>query len=362
MELGWIDDIPSLNNESDIAVLGNVQETPRYNTSGEAWVDGVQVDFAFYDATLVDRFIINCTREKAINMSTYAWVEWTAPILEGTIYEGELPPPAEDFDLFFEYGAETGIWQPPLSTHTDINPQYYPEYLKIRVVSSSPTPRSGTQSLRLDNERYTYYLEHGSYMTGGHSEVHKSISLSTTEFYVSFWVYIPSSDIGYPSGSWAINIFKMWERRDNNDNQYGGIGNLQISLAIDVRTPTQFITGGLRHQEFDSGGSLVVSETYGAWGSSSTTPFTQFDQWVRFQMYVKRSTGSIGEVKWWVGDSLLYEYTGKTSYGDVSTLTYQGAHFNCYMGTTQTHDFWVAFDDIVIANSYVPLDYRVDKS
>ncbi|UCE28960.1 MAG: hypothetical protein JSV85_06795, partial [Candidatus Bathyarchaeota archaeon] len=111
IELSWTDVIPYLYDELGIDVLGNVQQTPRYNMSGEAWVDGAQVDFAFYDATLVDRFVINCTSEKAINMSTHAWVEWTAPILEGTIYS-QLPPD-EELGIFFEYGAESGVLQPP---------------------------------------------------------------------------------------------------------------------------------------------------------------------------------------------------------------------------------------------------------
>ena len=93
IELGWTPDIPYLYNESGIGVFGNVQQTPRYNMSGEALVDGVWVNSTFFDKTLVDRFVVNCTQEKAINMSSYIWVEWTAPILEGTTY-GDVQPPA----------------------------------------------------------------------------------------------------------------------------------------------------------------------------------------------------------------------------------------------------------------------------
>ncbi len=74
-------DLPKL--QTAIRVIGRVKSTPRYGTKGEVWADGVLVERDF-DTTLPDRFIINTTEEKAIALSMEPWVQWIAPMLEGT--------------------------------------------------------------------------------------------------------------------------------------------------------------------------------------------------------------------------------------------------------------------------------------
>mgnify|MGYP000610131827 CR=1 FL=1 len=86
VELMGLADIPTL--QAAVNVLGNVKSTPRYGTTGEVWHGGIWREINF-DTTLVDRFIIDATEEKAIALSVEPWVEWTAPAKTGTVYDGK---------------------------------------------------------------------------------------------------------------------------------------------------------------------------------------------------------------------------------------------------------------------------------
>lgn len=82
-------DLPKLQGEPGVVVAGNVKSTPRYGTEFQAWTDGVW-ESPFHelaDTTLSDRFIVECGEGKAVSLTVYPWVEWTAPILEGTVYD-----------------------------------------------------------------------------------------------------------------------------------------------------------------------------------------------------------------------------------------------------------------------------------
>ena len=88
VELARLDDLPKL--QAATKVLGQVKSTPRYGTKTEGWIAGIWKEFVA-DTTL-DRFIIDTTEEKAIALSAEPWVEWTAPMLEGTRWEVSLLP------------------------------------------------------------------------------------------------------------------------------------------------------------------------------------------------------------------------------------------------------------------------------
>ena len=93
VELGSGYQIDLLSAELDVTVLGRVISTERSGVEIDAWHDGAwqtPLDRAHgADTTLGDRYIVSCIEAKAIELSTHLdWVQWVAPALEGTTYEG----------------------------------------------------------------------------------------------------------------------------------------------------------------------------------------------------------------------------------------------------------------------------------
>jgi len=132
VELMTVDDKPTLYAEPDIVVKGMVTSSPRFGVSSEVWQDGIWQAIEC-DTTLVDRYIVECVEEKAIGLSFYGWVEWIAPILPGTVYEGQpSPPPSSSvlvlrsigIDSLSEEGGDYNNAQ-FIADHTDLYDTWY---------------------------------------------------------------------------------------------------------------------------------------------------------------------------------------------------------------------------------------------
>ncbi|MCW4051989.1 MAG: polysaccharide lyase, partial [Candidatus Bathyarchaeota archaeon] len=297
--------------------------------------------------------------EKAINMSTYAWVEWTAPILEGTIYS-QLPPD-EELGILFEYGAESGVLQPPWSlyamTHGD--PPFAPSKNEV----SSERARTGSKSM------YFYQVPPSKTGDQRHPGV-RYYDMQEKEFYLSWWTYF--------DGRWLVNDVDGWGTT---------LGGWQIFFGPSAESPGgkwRWWTGGrfYIHQT-----SRYVSFGYG-WGKHSDaldySPDAEaieqtwqsnyrvtdyLNQWVHFQLYIKFEADNTGIVRAWFNDDLFAEKTNIKT--DPSSYA-EWSQYNCVWAvseypfivvelyqSTESFESWMWVDDVVAATEKVTESYGV---
>ncbi len=343
VELGWVDDIPSLDNESDIVVLGNVQETPRYGVGGEAWVDGEWMNYDF-DTTLSDRFVVNCTQDKAINMSSYTWVEWTAPIEDGTTY-GETQPPEQELGIIFEYGAESGVVQPPW----DVAGAHGGASDGSGYAQTSTThERTGTQSVKL-YQPPPYKLEGDRRIV-----LREYIGTHEKDIYWSWWAYFPDIPVWNDADYWHTLGGIRWCINVGGTADFSG-----IALQIHQYGFLQIFYSNY----FDPNDDATVQLT-------NWKVYDHLNEWVHFQFHLKLTSDSSGVAQVWINNSLEMDLSGLQT--DPESFAAWGAGGYYYAGGSpfvgtylysekNSLEAYYYADDFVAAREKVPETYRVNE-
>jgi hypothetical protein len=86
VELFRATDDEKLFSVSDIEVLGVVTSSIRYGVAVDAWQNGLWTEGVVADTSLSDRFFVECSKGIAVRLSTEAWIEWVAPMLDDLTY------------------------------------------------------------------------------------------------------------------------------------------------------------------------------------------------------------------------------------------------------------------------------------
>ncbi|MDH5461863.1 MAG: hypothetical protein OEX09_06560, partial [Candidatus Bathyarchaeota archaeon] len=175
------------------------------------------------------------------------------------------------------------------------------------------------------------------------------LPLLPSEIWVSQWRYVPR--IPNEPLSWNT-LGKYWSAVTN---ELGQKVDLQIHIAaLDGRG---WLAGRVRTV------NLVTGEVveYHSWRGGEW----HYDEWFRVMVGIKRDRVD-GWIKWYYNDQLLSEVSGiPTIIGnDAKVWPYFSDYLTLYPEThpEQIHDIVTYMDDIVISDSYIPLDYGVLSS
>jgi len=323
IELLQTDDTPYLYNEPDIGVLGAVQQTPRYNVSGEAWVDGVWMNSIFFNTSLSDRFIVECIVKKAINMSSYAWVEWAALMLEGTTYDGELPPPdgARIFEAYFENGdlrefdGKLPDGTPEAWTRTVDGKITLVTFAGRKAVKVTINPAgSGRPRAQLGWRGGSYY--------------------KPTELWRSVLMYLPDSyELQKSDGDMLFDFHHLYYD-SSGKSVWHDIDDIKMKI---VKSDSQ-----------------VVSLFKQGW-QKSTVPIPK-NQWNYFVMWLKIANAPNGALKMWQNGQLVWDLSGiDTSeggeWGYIGTASVQ-----LYTHPDEKQGLHKYFDDFIISLTPLPIN------
>jgi hypothetical protein len=352
IELKDTDDKHYLYNEIAIDVLGIVQRTPRYGVTGEALVHGMWVNSHFFDTTLSDRFVIRCTEEEAISMSIYSWVEWIAPTLEGTTCDGASAYDGE-FGIFFEYGAESGVLQPPWDA---VGPEGSGDKGGSYVQVDDTHVRTGSQCVK--------FYQVPPIKSDAQRRVELRYVSTLKEYYLSWWAYFPSGQ-GWESediDGWGTTLggYQAFFGPPGDKWRWWTGGRFGISKSDRTILFAHGWGKSASADDFDISAEAEEQE----WATGYHIR-DYLDQWINFQVYVRWANNSQGIVRAWFNNNLVAERTGlNTDPSGYSRFTEE----DCVWGYSQPYPFiviefyqsessaergyWV--DDIIGATEKVP--------
>lgn len=254
--------------------------------------------------------------------------------------------------IFFEYGAESGVLQPPWDKVGAVG------YPSSTIIDDSHA-RSGTYSMKLYQGQPT--------KTEKERRVSNRLySTDRKEFYVSWWVYFDSqwdnqdswSTLGGwqtffgPSGEDPAGKWRWWT---GGRFQVHGNGYLQFAYGWGKAEGASDFSANAESIEQSWATSYYVSDYY--------------DQWVHFQVYVKMANGTDGTVTAWFNNNLVANKTGiKTDPSGYSEFTsnnciwannpYPWIVIELYQDTT-SFESWIWVDDVVAATEKIPQSYGV---
>jgi len=259
--------------------------------------------------------------------------------------------------IFFQYGGETGVLQPPWDFVGD------ERYGIIRVDSAHA--RTGSRSIYMyqklppksEKERRCHLRYYG--------KNHKQ-----TELFFSWWAYFDNRWLTDDPEGWGSTLggWQLWFGPETITHYWWEGGRFRIyptSRRINFEWKWGKIDGGV---DFGPSGQFWDTDYY----------ITDFlNRWVHFQVYVKIAKGNNGVVRAWFNNVLVAEKTGITTdpseypeweenpvdgtecvwrsqnggpYPDVGPELYQD---------TDSFESWIWVDDCVSAIQKVAETYRV---
>lgn len=263
---------------------------------------------------------------------------------------------SSDFGIFFEYGGETGVVQPPWD-EANGNGVWYVD---------STHARTGSKSLYMyqkappkdDYERRVHLTEQGS-------------SYQKSEVYFSWWMYVDSQAV-YPSNDWGpcYGGFQLfWGPTDEMDYWWHTDGRFYSGPSNNGQIWFGYDWLGMEDVDF-SGEAAILAE----YVATDHYLGNHLNEWVHFEVYWKMATSYTGAVKAWFNEDLVYEKTNiKTDprgYSEWYSNPINGGE--CFWLLTETPDLkielyqgnnsaenWIWVDDIVASTSRVPKSYGV---
>ena len=251
--------------------------------------------------------------------------------------------------IFFEYGAESEVLQPPLA-HAGPNGEGDHSGSNVTIVNT--VARSGTKSIMIYEK------------PPPHSDAQRRVECRTydtkTEYYMSWHTYFPSNKFtaGVDYTSWkalsgqTLRYYPSGQSRWTYKNSWGF--TLLSSGKISIRVDYTWNNG------------------YDEWYTGYTLNSTYLDTWIHFELYTKIANGTAGIHKAWINGNLVKEVTGIATdpRDDLSrwnsescdwTYGYAGEPFwkiQIYNSQGQP-ECWYYWDDVVLSDTYVPSSYHV---
>jgi len=275
--------------------------------------------------------------------------------------------------IFFEYGAESGVLQPPFDL---VGPHGSGDksgsYTKV---VSSPV-RTGTKSVEIYQKRPPK------------SDAQRRVVIMKTqetgwnkrEFYLSWWVYFPSDYAwdGPDANSFGTNLggWQLWFGPPSNRHQWRtrAIFRLRSGSSREL----QFQYSFWEFPDTNNDGDFDEDDTSRFNNNTGVYIDENLNQWIHFQLYLKMTTGSDSVVRAWVDNNLVFEKTTWTS--DITAAAPEAysdwSGENCDWMSSFNPDGYPMFrfkiyddedsgekkmniDDIVWATEKVPESYRV---
>jgi len=298
-------------------------------------------------------------------MTNKLWVRkpLLALILVATVFLAfcgfHIPPAPAVFrseDVFFEYGAEYGVLQPPWDI---VGPMGSGDHSGSSVTIDTAHVRSGSKAIKF------YQVPPTKDDAQRRVELH--YYNTKKEFYVSWWAYFPSgwenadSDWGQTIGGWQSffgppeDRWKWWT---------GG----RFGISKSSRTILFSYAWGKRGGVKDYSASAEAIEEM--W-SSAYDMSDCINQWVHFQTYVKWAKTNTGVVTAWINNELIANKTNlKTdpegySEWDSNNCAYQNGRPYPFIvieqyGGCSSPERWYWVDDIIGSDKKVIASYGVD--
>ena len=246
-------------------------------------------------------------------------------------------------DVFFEYGAESGILRPPFDhagsmgsgDHSGSYAAVVGNVARSRARSvmlyQKPPPKSDAQR-RVEMRKYD----------------------TKQEYYMSWWALFPDT---FPSGEWKAIASQTlrygvpgdtWKYKNSWGFTLTGGPPRKIRIRVDNIYRSQ-------HDEWDTG--FVLNSTY-------------LNTWIHFELYTKMGANFAGVHKAWINGILVKELTGVTNdpRSDLSRWDSEQCYFvyhdEFFMSIKLYNDrdepeCWYYFDDVVLSHTYVPSSYHV---
>jgi hypothetical protein len=262
--------------------------------------------------------------------------------------------------IFFEYGAESGILQPPWDVVGAVGDQ--PKTGSYTVVDDTHA-RTGTNSMKLyqipptksDAQRR---ISNRYYETG------------RKEFYVSWWAYFDNRWLtqdpdgwGTTLGGWQIFFGPSGEDPGGKWRWWTG-GRFHVTNSA-----RDFIFGYGWGKHADASDFSADAESIEQTWDTGYDIDDYLNQWVHFQLYIKMATDNTGVVRAWFNNNLVAEKTSiktdPSGYPEFdannciwATTEYPMLLVELYQGT-DSFESWIWVDDVVAASQKVPESYRV---
>ena len=262
-----------------------------------------------------------------------------------------VPPAQAVFgseDIFFEYGAESGVLHPPWD-----------------IAGGSGTGSQGDSYVQVDNthvmtsdEAVKFYIEGGAKDDRGRRIILRKWE-TKREYFLSAWCYFPTDYPFGASGQGSIILAtNAWFGPSGNRWKWLTTAKFYISSQQSVMTSYRLPFGQSSDESYVNSGEDIT-----------------FNKWFQFQIHAKWETDTTGQYEWFFGDSTgeIYSrtvsniktdpegYAGFTGdYAYAGGVPYPSASIIEYVSTSYPEIYhWV--DDIVGATERIPETYRVNS-
>ena len=256
-------------------------------------------------------------------------------------------------DIFFEYGAESGVLKPPWD-FAGLMGDGDRDYSEVTV--SSEQARTGTKSMK--------FYQESPIKSDAERRVRcrEWTDVSFPEMYLSYWVYLPDN-MKYDAGGWS----GQW-------SNLGGIGmrcgptswkhkySQGFSLYLNDGNPRRFY-----FKETEPYGEYTGEEHI--YNSDYYLNNTYANTWIHVQIYVKYSNSSNGIWTGRINNDLVKNVTGRINdprgYSRWNDENLVFAYPNGVHGTVQLYqrttspEAWCYADDVVFTDTKVSESYGV---
>jgi len=257
--------------------------------------------------------------------------------------------------IFFEYGGETGVLQPPWD-HVGPMPEAPVSYAIVDTAHA----RSGTRSMKL-------YQPSPPKSDGQRRVSNRYYQTGYKEFYVSWWVYF---DNLWQTTGWGSTLggWQIFFGPSSTPYYWWTGGRFRIHSDRHVLFNYRFgkISGGV---DFSAAGNAIAQ----TWDTNYYIT-DHLNQWIHFQVYVKFRADNTGVVRAWLNNVLVAEKTGiktdPSGYGEWNNNPVDGTQcvwrvseypwivIELYQHTDSAES-WIWVDDVVAATEKVPANYEV---
>ena len=265
-------------------------------------------------------------------------------------------------EIFFEYGAETGVLQDPWDL---VGPNGSGDMSGAGAIIDTTYVRTGSKAIKIfqpvppksDAQRRVGLKLYGA-------------SHGLDEFYFSFWVYLPTgfeSVVQDSSPQWGPTVGGViiyWGNlNDPNSRWSKGLRFRHLFDYSNGDVITQINLNG-----FDLTGDNPTLGNYEVSGLAGRKVLST-GAWHHFQFYYRMGDMSTGIAKSWVDNDLVFDETTATDpayFGEPEAGDLWGEGYSSHPTVlvesycsqdTPAHEIW--FDDIVISTEKVPESYGI---
>jgi len=213
-------------------------------------------------------------------------------------------PSAQAFDsgdIFFEYGAESGELEPPIT------------WVQVHEESGGYIDPTVTSPVKTGDRSIEFYAN----PSGGDASRRCRIWMYQDEFptrymefYLSFWIYFPAEDPWTTSDSdgWGTT-FGGWSMWFGDETESSWAKRCGVSFRMKTQTSRE-IRCRYSWRDYPNDGDAGWNGDSGLYTDNELSA-----TWTQFQTYAKITEGSDSVIRAWINDTLILEKTTWTEQG-----------------------------------------------